>query len=94
MHFHAFFFLIAAINNVLGWLVETIGGSLAGFASGLLTTAMVIYIPIYLYRAMRRVYAQRRWVTVMKFTLLMGAYVWCVFLTFAGLAAITAMTLK
>jgi len=94
VHFHAFFFLIAAINNVLGWLVQTIGGSLADYASGLMTTAMVIYIPIYLYRAMRRVYAQRRWVTVMKFTLLMGAYFWCVLLTFAGLAAITAMILK
>lgn len=94
VHVHAFFFLAAALNNVAGWLLGWFRGGWAGIASGLLTAALVIYMPIYLYRAMRRVYPQRRWVTRLKFMFLLGAYLWGLFLTFAGLAAITAMTLK
>jgi hypothetical protein len=94
VHFHAAFFLLGTLNNVAGWLLGFFKGSWAGFLAGLLTAAFVIYVPIYLYRAMRRVYAQGRWVTRLKFFFLLGAYVWSVFLTFAGLAAITAMTLK
>jgi hypothetical protein len=94
VHFHAFFFLAAAINNVLGWLLGWFKGGWASTIAVLLTTGLVIYIPVYLYKAMRRVYGQSRLVTVIKFTLLTGAYVGSLFLTFAVLAAYTAMTLK
>lgn len=93
VHFHAFFFLAGIVSNVADWLLGFFHSGWAGFLSGLLTAALVIYIPIYLYRAMRRVYPQHRWVTRLKFVALLGAYIWSVLLTFGGLAAFTAMTL-
>lgn len=94
VHFHAFFFLAGTIYNVVDWLLGWFTGGWAGVASGLLLAALILYIPIYLYRAMRQVYPQRRWITRVTFFFLLGGYIWSLFLTFAGLAAITAMTLK
>ena len=92
VHFHAFVFLLLAINNLLGWTLGWIPGT--SFVTGLLTTAVVIYSPVYLYKAMRRVYGQGRFVTVLKFCFLLGGYVANMFLVFAIVAAVTAMTLK
>jgi hypothetical protein len=94
VHCHALFFLVGALYNIADWRWGWFKGGWASFASGLLLTALVFYIPIYLYRAMRRVYPQRRWVTRVKFFLLLGGYAWSLFLSFAGLAAITAMMLN
>jgi len=92
VHYHAFLFLILAINNLLGWALGWIAGM--GFVSGLLTTAVVIYSPVYLYKAMRRVYGQGRLLTSIKFCFLLGGYVGNMFLVFAIVAAVTAMMLK
>jgi hypothetical protein len=74
VHFHAFVFLAMATGNL--------ADSLAGFTkikwlegvSGLIVFALIIWVPIYLYKAMRRVYAQSRWVTRIKFMLLGVGY--------------------
>jgi hypothetical protein len=94
VHVHASFFLVGALYNVVDWLLGWFKSGWASFASGLLLAALLIYAPIYLYRAMRRVYPQRRWITRVKFFLLIGWYMGSLFLAFAGLAAITAMTLE
>lgn len=94
VHVHALFFLAGAVYNVVDWVLGWFKWGWVSLVSGLLLTAWIIYIPIYLYRAMRRVYPQRRWVTRVKFFFLLGGYVWSLILSFAGLAAITAMTLK
>jgi hypothetical protein len=65
-----------------------------GTITGLLTAAVWIYSPLYLYRSMRRVYGQGRWVTRVKFLFLLGGYMGNMFLAFAIVAAYTAMTLK
>lgn len=93
VHFHAFVFLILAINNVLGWLLGWFSGGWAGILAGLLTTAVVLYSPFYLYRAMRSVYRQGRWLTITKFVLMLGGYALNLLVAFILIAAFTAMTL-
>jgi hypothetical protein len=97
VHFHAFFFLAG-----LAILLLQIGARLAGDTglSGVLTAAenalivaVVIYLPVYLYRAMRRVYGQGRVVTLAKYFSLGVAYVVFLSLTAVGLLFYTALTL-
>ena len=92
VHFHAFIFLLLALDNALGWALGLIPGT--GFIAGLLTAGVYIYSPVYLFRAMRRVYGQGRFVTGTKFLFLLGGYVGNMGIAFAIVAAYTAMTLK
>jgi hypothetical protein len=94
VHFHAAFFLVMAIYNLLGLGLGWLKVGWAGTVSGLLTTFVVFYTPLYLYFAMRRVYGQGRFVTSLKYTLLLGGYVANGFIAFAVFAAYTAMMLK
>jgi hypothetical protein len=94
VHFHAFFFLIMAVNNVLGWMLGWFTGGWAATAASLLTTGVVFYAPTYLFLAMRRVYGQSRLVTSLKFTLLLGGYIANMFIAFAIVASYTMMMLK
>ena len=94
VHFHAAFFLVMAINNLLalglGWL--KVGW--AGTVAGLLTTFVAFYTPLYLYFAMRRFYGQGGFVTSLKYMMLLGGYVANGFIAFAVFAAYTAMMIK
>jgi hypothetical protein len=94
VHFHAAFFLVMAIYNLLGLGLGLLAVSWAGTASGLLTTFVVFYTPLYLYFAMRRVYGQGRFVTSLKYMMLLGGYVANGFIAFAVFAAYTAMMIK
>ena len=70
VHFHSFFFLILSLQILFSRL-----GAWIGFASTLFTVIIVaaaFYIPVYLFVAMRRVYGQGRFVTLLK-------YIWLVF---------------
>jgi Protein of unknown function (DUF3667)/Domain of unknown function (DUF4286) len=72
VHYHAFFFLIL----ILQMLFSRLGGLLR-LPDGLMGTALVatsLYVPVYLYKAMRRVYAQGHAATVPKFLGLAIAY--------------------
>ena len=73
VHFHAFFFLILTLEILLARL-----GSLVGVLDWLFTLVIVIaslYIPVYLFVAMRRVYGQGRFVTFVKYLLMVVAYI-------------------
>jgi hypothetical protein len=91
LHFHALFFLIAT----LGLLVSV----LAGLVPALETLVVVLgvvgwgYLPIYLFLAMRHVYAQDRLTTTFKFVLLSGGYFFALLVTFIGIVFYTALTL-
>jgi hypothetical protein len=91
LHFHALFFLLAT----LGLLVSL----LAGLAPALETLAVVLgvvgwgYLPIYLFLAMRHVYAQDRLTTTFKFFLLSSGYFFALLVTFIGIVFYTALTL-
>ena len=72
VHFHAFFFLIMSLQILLTRL-----GAWIGFLDPvvtLVTVAATFYIPVYLFLAMRRVYAQGRAVTVLKYVPLTISY--------------------
>ena len=96
VHFHAFFFLATTIgvlvSGLLRWL-HRVGAGPWNIAADLLTAAIVIYVPIYLYRAMRRMYGQGRFVTTIKFAVLTVAYLVTLLSTFLLLLAVTALSL-
>lgn len=94
VHYHSFFFLALSLKIVAGWLLDVFDNGWLDVINGLLITVVVFYIPIYLYKAMRRVYAQGRLLTSVKLIFLSGAYLFSLLLTFVSLAAYTALTLK
>ena len=62
-------------------------------AIGVMTSLFVLYIPYYLYRAMRRVYGQGRFVTLVKYSILGIAYLFSMVITVVGLLFYTALSL-
>jgi hypothetical protein len=97
VHYHAFFFLaglaLVVIGRAEGLLKATVFGKVLGFLEGALTFVLVLYLPYYLYRAMRRVYGQGRAVTLVKFSLLGVGYAFFMAVTALGLLFYTALTL-
>lgn len=96
VHFHAFFFLSGIVVLLLERLAEATSGALAsglGVAQGLLGAALTIYVPLYLLKAMRRVYEQSWWKTLPKYAMLGLAYLVSLLFTGIGLLAYTALTL-
>jgi hypothetical protein len=97
VHYHAFFFL-GGLAMVLFERLSTLlagttaGGRLKGI-EGFVMAAFALYVPYYLYRAMRRVYGQGRIVTLVKYSLLGIGYVFFMTLTVLGLLFYTALTL-
>ena len=61
--------LVRRIPMALGPLVW-----LPGWTIGLVLVAASFYIPVYLYKAMRRVYGQGHLMTLMKYVVLIVAY--------------------
>ena len=91
VHYHSFFFLLNIMLIVARWGAEMAApGTLP---MGVLTAAVVIYIPVYLFRAMRVVYGQGFWTTCFKYILLGLAYLLALLTTFLGLVLYTAVTL-
>ncbi|MGB5739694.1 MAG: DUF4286 family protein [Woeseia sp.] len=81
LHYHAFVFL-ALTSQVL---LSRVGDLMGGFSwiTAALVFAIVIYIPVYLYKALRKVYEQGHLLTTIKFVLIQAAY-------FVGLAVMFA----
>lgn len=80
VHYHAFVFLALIVQILLargGNLILAQSGSpisAPDVVLGLLLFAVPCYIPVYLYKALRRVYEQGHWRTSFKFSLLFIAY--------------------
>lgn len=72
LHFHAFFFLILTLEVLWSRLVVVL--HLPEGIAGLTVFIISIYIPVYLYKAMRRVYEQGRMMTLLKFVFLVFSY--------------------
>jgi len=83
VHFHAFFFLML----ILQMLFSRVGEWLSFNEDFVQLTVVVtsFYIPVYLYKAMRRVYGQRHLATIPKYLGLLVSY-------FVGLLTIFAIT--
>jgi len=96
VHFHAFFFLAGVVVLLLERLSEWTSGSVAtGITAveSIVGAVLTFYVPWYLLRAMRRVYAQSWWKTLPKYALLGIAYLLALAFTGIGLLAYTALTL-
>jgi hypothetical protein len=84
LHFHAFFFLILTLqilfSRMAGWL------GLPELITNLSVFVVSLYVPVYLYKAMRRVYAQGRTITILKYFMLVLTYLvgLALMLTFAA----------
>jgi hypothetical protein len=97
VHFHAFFFLgglVFLLTERVGWLAP--GTSFAAGAKAVADFLMVVftlYVPVYLFIAMRRVYGQGRLVTFLKYSALGIAYLIGLVFTALGLLFYTALTL-
>lgn len=91
IHYHAFFFL-ALITQILSLrLVALIG--LSERVDKAIVSVFSIYIVVYLYRAMRRVYEQGHWATVPKFIILLMAYMIGLSLILAAAAIFAAFSI-
>ncbi len=73
LHFHAFFFLILTIQVIISRLATRL--PIPESAANLTIFLISLYIPLYLYKAMRRVYQQGRLITLLKYALLVLAYI-------------------
>jgi hypothetical protein len=96
VHYHAFFFLAGIAVLLLdrfGAIAPPAVASPLDGAKSVLEFALVFYIPVYLFQAMRRVYGQGRFWTATKFGVLVVAYLFCTVLTGVGLLFYTALTL-
>ncbi len=72
VHFHAFFFLILSLQILWSRLIDAVG-----LHDAIAVVPIVIssfYIPVYLFKAMRRVYRQGFFVTLLKYLLLVVSY--------------------
>jgi hypothetical protein len=83
VHFHAFVFLLLTIEILFARLAGLLGAP--EVVTVLTIVAMVVYILSYVFVAMRRVYEQGRFVTALKFIVLVLAYI-------AGFSFIIAVT--
>jgi hypothetical protein len=84
IHFHAFFFLILTLGIVFSRVVVL--ARLPDMITNLAAFAVALYIPLYLYKSMRRVYEQGRLLSVLKFLVLVFSYL----LGFSIILAFTA----
>ncbi len=91
VHFHAFFFLMLTLQFLSFKISRPIGIPLA--VPIILTVLTSFYIAIYLFVAMRRVYGQGRFITLLKYIPLLVAYLAGFTLTMLGALAIAAFSI-
>nr|WP_255453939.1 DUF3667 domain-containing protein [Thioalkalivibrio sp. XN279] len=91
VHYHSFFYIF----SLLLILLEQGGAWLAPgmLPTGLINGAAFIYVMVYLFRALRRVYSQGFWLTLFKYVLMGLSYLFALVTTFVGLLLYTAITL-
>lgn len=83
VHLHAFLFLLLTLQILFLRFTGLI--AVPELAVTLMMIASVIYIPVYLFIAMRRVYGQSRFMTFLKYIVLLFAYI-------AGFTTVMSLT--
>jgi len=91
IHNHAFVFLVA----ILSWIAQRLVPEPVTTSWWFLTLrfALQVYIAIYVYRSMRRVYGQGRWLTAAKFVVMSIAYLISAFFMFLFTSVFTVLSL-
>jgi hypothetical protein len=72
VHYHAFFFLILILQILFARFAALV--NMSENASDIVLIGASIYIPVYLFRSMQRVYGQGLFVTALKFIFLLISY--------------------
>ena len=72
VHYHAFFFLILTLQILFSRFAALIG--LPENAIDIVLIGASIYIPVYLFKSMQRVYGQSILITALKFLFLIFSY--------------------
>jgi hypothetical protein len=91
VHFQSFVFLVLTLQVLLSRLLDLTGR--LEWLTALTGVVVSFYLPIYLYRAMRRVYRQGFFPTFTKFLILSLAYLVAFILLMAGTFAVAALSL-
>jgi hypothetical protein len=91
VHFHAFFFLILTLQILLMRLSTLL--HIPEAVPILIIVATSFYVPVYLFKSMRRVYEQGGFVTSLKFVALLVAYLSGFIATMLGVLAIAAFSI-
>jgi hypothetical protein len=89
VHFHAFAFLLLTLQMLIGMILGWIGVPVVG---GLLAFAATIYLFVALFKAMRTVYGQSRFMTSLKYLTILVSYGIFSLVTLLGTLFYTAMT--
>lgn len=82
IHFHAFFFLVLTLEILFSRTTRLL--NIEGTMTTLVMVAASLYVPVYLYRGMRRVYQQGHLLTFFKYIGLLIAYFFGASLTMLG----------
>jgi len=91
VHFHAFFFLILTLQILLMRI-----STLFAIPEAIPIVTVVVtsfYVPVYLFKSMRRVYGQGRFVALLKFIVLLISYTIGFLATMMGALAIAAFSI-
>jgi hypothetical protein len=91
VHFHAFFFLILTLQILLMRI-----STLLAIPEAIPIVTVVVtsfYVPVYLFKSMRQVYGQGRFVSVLKFVVLLFSYMFGFFATMMGALTIAAFSI-
>ena len=91
VHYHAFVFLILTLQ-VLGTRLSSLL-RVPDTLSDIIGFAMALYVPVYLYKALRRVYEQQRFFTIVKFLILTFAYFAGLIIMFSTVALFAAFSI-
>ncbi len=91
VHFHAFFFLMLSLEVLFAQLAPML--RIPETAMVLTLVVASFYIPVYLFISMRRVYAQSRFVTAIKYVGLLTTYITGFVLIMLGALAIAAFSI-
>lgn len=91
VHFHAFFFLILTLQILYARLGGFAGAPEWGVTLPIVATSL--YVPVYLFVSMRRVYDQGRFITFLKYILLTFSYLSGITITLVVVALLAAFSI-
>jgi hypothetical protein len=91
VHFHAFFFLILSLQILFARMATLLSVPEIGVVLPLVVISF--YVPVYLFISMRRVYGQGRFITFLKYIVLVMAYLLGFFATMTAAVTIAAFSI-
>lgn len=96
LHTHSFLYLaflaMMALAGISGWASEQVAAAWVGIPAGILSVALWVWMPVYLFLAQKRFYGQGWFFTTIKYLLTGFLYFMMVMFALAGLLIASVMT--